>query len=228
MKSVLVTGTNKGIGLEVVNQLLKLNYFVVLTARNMNKGLESAEKFKDYASSLKFIRMDVADEESIRSAAKEFNSLNLKLDVLVNNAGILVEEENIIKTRSEDIISTFRTNALGPILVIQHFLPFMNNNGRIINVSSGLGLSNSMSDYAPSYSISKAALNAVTKQFSFSLADKNISGNAMSPGWVRTDMGGSNAERPIEKGAETIVWLADEAPQKLTGKYFVDKKEMDW
>jgi len=107
-------------------------------------------------------------------------------------------------------------------------LKYLNNGGRIINVSSGLGSLSDMGDYSPAYSISKAALNAVTRQFSALLRSKNISVNSVCPGWVRTDMGGMNASRSVEKGAETIVWLADKAPQKLTGSFFRDKKEIDW
>ena len=172
--------------------------------------------------------MDVGDEESIKQAAREVRSKKIRLDIIVNNAGVLLDTKSINEVSSQKIITTFRINTLGPILVVQSFLPIMNENGRIINVSSGLGAFSEMSDYAPTYSISKSALNAVTKQFSFSLAEKNISVNSVSPGWVKTDMGGDNAVRTVEKGAETIVWLAEEASQNLTGRFFRDKKEISW
>ena len=228
MKTALVTGANKGIGLEVARQLLSRNFKVILTARNKNKGLLAINSLRVEEKTLDFIQLDVEDEISVKKAAKEALSKNLKIDVIVNNAGVLLDKESINEVSAEKLLKTFKINSLGPILVIQNFLPLMNKNGRIINVSSGLGAFSEMSSFAPSYSISKSALNAVTKQFSFSLADKNISVNSVSPGWVKTDMGGTNAERTVEKGAETIVWLADEAPQKLTGKFFRDKKEMDW
>ena len=228
MKTALVTGANKGIGLEVARQLLSRNFKVILTARNKNKGLLAINSLRFEEKTIDFIQLDVEDEISIKKAAKEAQSKNLKIDVIVNNAGVLLDKESINEVSAEKLLKTFKINSLGPILVIQNFLPLMNKNGRIINVSSGLGAFSEMSSFAPSYSISKSALNAVTKQFSFSLADKNISVNSVSPGWVKTDMGGTNAERTVEKGAETIVWLADEAPQKLTGKFFRDKKEIDW
>ena len=228
MKTALVTGANKGIGLEVARQLLSRNFKVILTARNKNKGLLAINSLRVEEKTLDFIQLDVEDEISVKKAAKEAQSKNLKIDVIVNNAGVLLDKESINEVSAEKLLKTFKINSLGPILVIQNFLPLMNKNGRIINVSSGLGAFSEMSSFAPSYSISKSALNAVTKQFSFSLADKNISVNSVSPGWVKTDMGGTNAERTVEKGAETIVWLADEAPQKLTGKFFRDKKEIDW
>ena len=228
MKTALVTGANKGIGLEVVRQLLNRNFNVILTARNRDKGLRAIEKLKNRDEKLLFVQMDVGNEDSIKKAAKEVQSKNIKIDLIVNNAGVLLDSESINEVSSEKILTTFRVNTLGPILVIQNFLPIMNKNGRIINVSSGLGAFSEMSSYAPVYSISKSALNAITKQFSFSLVENNISVNSVSPGWVKTDMGGSNAARTVQKGAETIVWLAEEAPHNLTGKFFRDKKEMDW
>lgn len=228
MKTVLITGANKGIGFEVAKQLLVRNFKVILTARNKDKGLLAVKNLKMNEEKVLFVQMDVGDEESIKKAAKEVQTKNLKIDIIVNNAGVLLDTESINEVSSENILTTFRVNTLGPILVIQNLLPLLNKNGRIINVSSGLGAFSEMSSYAPTYSISKTALNAVTKQFSFSLEEKSISVNSVSPGWVKTDMGGSNATRSVEKGAETIVWLAEEAPHNLTGKFFRDKKELDW
>lgn len=228
MKTVLITGANKGIGFEVAKQLLERNFKVILTGRNKDKGLLAVKNLKMNEEKVLFVKMDVGDEESIKKAAKEVQTKNLKIDVIVNNAGVLLDTESINEVSSENILTTFRVNTFGPILVIQNLLPLLNKNGRIINVSSGLGAFSEMSSYAPTYSISKTALNAVTKQFSFSLEEKSISVNSVSPGWVKTDMGGSNATRSVEKGAETIVWLAEEAPHNLTGKFFRDKKELDW
>jgi NAD(P)-dependent dehydrogenase (short-subunit alcohol dehydrogenase family) len=104
----------------------------------------------------------------------------------------------------------------------------MKSGSRIINVSSGAGSLESMSTYAPAYSISKVALNAITKQFAAALKQKNISVNSVCPGWVKTDMGGMGATRSVKKGAETIVWLANEAPINKTGLFWRDKKVIDW
>ncbi len=199
MKTALITGANKGIGFETARQLLERNFKVILTARNEKRGLQAVDKLNKYGSNIEFLLLDVEDEESIKNAAGDFNKLEIKLDVIINNAGILLDNESINTTNYEIIFKTLKINTIGPILVIQNFLPYLNDYGRIINVSSGLGLFSEMSDFAPVYSISKAALNAVTKQFSFSLAEKNISINSVSPGWVKTDMGGPNAVRPVEK-----------------------------
>lgn len=228
MKTALVTGSNRGIGFEVAGQLLKLNYKVFITSRKIENGKKAVKILKEKFEHVDFLDLDVSDEKSIKTAAEKFKSFNAKLDVLINNAGILPNQKKIDSVDSESVMKTFITNSLGPLLVIQNFLQFMPNGGRIINVHSGLGLLGEMGDSTAAYSISKTALSAVTIQFSNNLSDKKISVNAVCPGWVRTVMGGKNAPRSVEKGAETIVWLANEATQNLTGKVFRDKKEIFW
>jgi len=122
------------------------------------------------------------------------------------------------------------TNTVGPMIVTQQFLPFLLNSpaARVINLSSKMGQLCSMSDTAPAYSISKTALNALTRQQSAALSDKNIAVNAVSPGWVRTDMGGEHADLSVEQGADSILWLATQAPQSLTGKFIRDREQIDW
>ena len=125
------------------------------------------------------------------------------------------------------------TNTIGPMLVTQQFLPLLenstsDNSARIINLSSKLGQLSTMDDTAPAYSISKTALNALTRQQASVLADKNIVVNAVSPGWVRTDMGGKNADLSVEQGADSIVWLASQAPPSLTGQFIRDREQIEW
>ncbi|MDP9291401.1 MAG: SDR family NAD(P)-dependent oxidoreductase, partial [Verrucomicrobiota bacterium] len=122
------------------------------------------------------------------------------------------------------------TNTVGPLLVTQAFLPLLkkSKSSRVINVSSGAGQLNDMEAWAPAYSISKTALNAVTRQFAWLWKDDGIAVNCICPGWVRTDMGGSDATRSVEQGADTVTWLATDAPQKLTGRFLRDRKEIDW
>jgi NAD(P)-dependent dehydrogenase (short-subunit alcohol dehydrogenase family) len=148
--------------------------------------------------------------------------------VLINNAGILEDSNDITKMPTKELQETLNTNSVGAFTVIREFLPFMKSGSRIINVSSGAGSLTDMSTYAPAYSISKAAMNAITKQFAAALEHKNIAVNSMSPGWVRTDMGGMNANRSLKKGAETIIWLATESPINKTGLFWRDKKVIDW
>lgn len=151
-----------------------------------------------------------------------------QLGVLVNNAGIMIDKGNIVKMPIDVLQQTIQTNVYGPIRIIQSLLPLLASGARIINMSSGLGSLSSMSRYSPAYSISKTMLNAVTRQFASVLAGRNIAVNSVSPGWVRTAMGGQSAPRSVEKGAETVVWLATEAPGTLTGKFLQDKQEIDW
>ena len=228
MKTVLVTGANKGIGFEICRQLGTLDFHVILSARNCERGTAAANTLRELGYKIDFLQMDVSDEKSIKDAINEFKKLGVKLDVLINNAGILLDKTNILNLETDILEKTIYTNTIGAFWVIKTFLPLLNNDGRIINISSGLGSLNEMSDYAPAYSISKAAMNAITKQFSIALKNKNIAVNSLSPGWVRTDMGGKGASRSVEKGAETAVWLAADAPINLTGKFLRDRKEIEW
>ncbi len=226
-KTVLVTGANRGIGLEVCKQLGRFGHHIFLSARNNVKGNEAVTALKSKNINAEFIQMDVGDEISIKKAASEFGKRSLKLDVLINNAGIL-EDSEITKMPTEELVSVLNINSVGAFIVIKEFLPFMDRGSRIINVSSGAGALNDMGTYAPAYSISKTTLNAITKQFAGALIHKDIAVNSVTPGWVRTEMGGMSASRSVEKGAETIVWLALEAPQDKSGMFWRDKKVIDW
>ena len=228
-KIALVTGANKGIGFEVARQLARLGFHVYLGARNLRAGRAAAEKLKDDGK-VTFLEIDISKPESIRRAAAKFSRQSDRLDILVNNAGIIVDgDEAILTTTTEIFENTLRTNALGPLLVAQAFVPLLRKSEtpRIVNVSSGGGqLADGADGWAPAYCVSKTALNGVNSQLVAALPDFAI--NVVCPGWVRTDMGGANATRSIAEGASGIVWLAAEAPQDLTGKFIKDRKEIPW
>ena len=228
IKTALITGANRGIGLETCRQLAEKGFKVFQTARNVEAGKKVVDKLKSNGHDVHFIELDVSKEESIKKAAQNFSEFGIELNVLVNNAAILIDDVTIFNTNTELFIKSLATNSFGPANVINSFLGFMNKGSRIINVSSGAGSVSNMSSYAPLYSVSKAALNAITKQFASVLAGKKIAVNSVDPGWVRTDMGGPGAPRSLSKGAETIVWLAAEAPINLTGKFLKDKREVEW
>jgi NAD(P)-dependent dehydrogenase (short-subunit alcohol dehydrogenase family) len=152
------------------------------------------------------------------------------LDVLVNNAGIIVDGDNAILEISDELLrKTLETNTLGALRATRAFVPLLRKSKapRVINVSSGGGqLTGGADGWSPAYCISKTALNGVTSQLATALPKFAV--NSVCPGWVRTDMGGQGATRSVEEGADTIVWLAADAPQKLTGKFLRDRKEIPW
>jgi NAD(P)-dependent dehydrogenase (short-subunit alcohol dehydrogenase family) len=227
-KTALVTGANKGIGLEIVRKLLAEGLRVLLTARNAAAGKVAASSLD---GDVRFLQMDVSDDASIQKGAQTYGELSDSLDVLINNAGIYPDENFDILTISRaQLVETFQTNTFGPVKVTQAFLPFLkkSNAPRVINISSGYGEIGGLSYKVSSYCLSKLALNGVTIMLDQALRSEGIAVYAMCPGWVRTDMGGANAARSVEEGADTAVWLATDAPQTLSGKFFRDRKVIGW
>lgn len=232
----LVTGANKGIGLETVRQLAHKGFHVFLGARNEEAGQTAAEKLnrdakkEHYDGTVTFLKLDVSNPESIAHAVNEFGKQSDRLDALINNAGILLDDDKDILAITPKLFeSTLRTNTLGALLMAEAFVAFLkkSNVPRIVNVSSGGGqLADGADGWAPGYCISKTALNGVTIQLAAALPKFAV--NSVCPGWVRTDMGGSNATRSVAEGASGIVWLAADAPQNETGKFWRDRKVIPW
>ena len=231
----LVTGANKGIGFEVARQLARKGFHVFLGARKSDAGLAAVQKLnqegekEDYGE-ITVLKIDVSKPDSIRSAAEEFSRKSNRLDTLVNNAGILLDGDKDVLTITPEIFeTTLRTNTLGALLVSQAFVPFLKNSDapRIVNVSSGGGqLADGADGWAPAYCISKTALNGVTVQLAAALPKFAV--NSVCPGWVRTDMGGSNATRSVLEGAAGIVWAATLPDNGPTGGFFRDGKRLPW
>ncbi|PYL32097.1 MAG: short-chain dehydrogenase [Verrucomicrobia bacterium] len=230
MKTVLVTGANKGIGREVAGQLARKGFHVFVAARNPDAGRKAADEIAKQSGKATFIEVDVTDNASVRAAAREFSKIADHLDVLVNNAGIMMDGDDAILEVSDNIFRrTIETNVLGALRATRAFTPLLvkSKAPRVINVSSSGGqLTGGADGWSPAYCISKTALNGVTSQLAAALPKLAV--NSVCPGWVRTDMGGRNATRSVEEGADTIVWLASEAPQGLTGKFLRDRKEIPW
>src|SRR5207237_1532497 len=222
-KIALVTGANKGIGFEVARQLAAKGFRVCVGARKGTAGHAAVRKIGPAAT---FLKIDVSDHVSIREAVAELAKMVDHLDVLVNNAGIIVYGDDAIwKATPDQFETTMRTNTLGPLMVAQAFQPVLARSSapRIVNVSSSGGqLHDGADGWSPVYCISKTALNGVTSQLAAALPKFAV--NAVCPGWVRTDMGGADATRSVEEGADGIIWLAAGAPQNLTGKFLVDRK----
>ena len=224
-KIALVTGANKGIGFEIARQLAAKGFRVFVGARNEEAGHAATQKIEPAAT---FLKTDVSDPVSIREAVAELAKMVDHLDVLVNNAGINGDDA-ILKATPDQFETTMRTNTLGPLMATQAFQPMLAKSSapRIVNVSSSGGqLHDGADGWSPVYCISKTALNGVTSQLAAALPKFAV--NSVCPGWVRTDMGGPNATRSVEQGADGIVWLAAAAPQNLTGKFLQDCKVIPW
>jgi NAD(P)-dependent dehydrogenase (short-subunit alcohol dehydrogenase family) len=228
---VLITGANRGIGLETARQLARRGFHAVIAARDEQSGCQAAEAISAEKGKATFLPLDVSNSASIRAAASQFATIADHLDVLVNNAGIYPDKgRSILALPRDRLDQTFQTNTLGPLEVTQAFLPYLRKAkaARVINVSSGYGQLDGLSPDQPSYCLSKLALNGITIMLAEALKADGIAVNSVCPGWVRTDMGGPEADRSVEEGADTVVWLADEASHDLTGKFFRDRVKIAW
>ncbi len=231
----LVTGANRGIGFEIVRQLERLGVVTVLSARDPVKAQAAADKLLSEGIEVGVVPIDVDSDESCAAGLRQVEDLfGGRLDILVNNAGIMQDGPSTGTTAMnvsiETIAHTFNTNVLGPLRLIQRAIPLMqkNNYGRIVNMSSALGQLAEMGGNWPAYRLSKASINVLTRVFAAEIGPGNIKINSMHPGWVQTEMGGANAERPVDQGAETAVWLATLPDDGPTGGFFKDKKPMAW
>jgi NAD(P)-dependent dehydrogenase (short-subunit alcohol dehydrogenase family) len=227
----VVTGANRGIGLEIVRQLARRGAQVVLTARKAEAGHAAVAQLASEGLSAEFHLLDVTDEASIETLRRDLESKHGRLDVLVNNAGIFSDDAaGAAEVRLETVRHTLETNTLAPLRLTQVLLPLLKNSsaGRVVNLSSGMGQLDDMSGGHAAYRISKTALNAVTRILAAELTNANIAVNTMCPGWVRTEMGGPNAERDVSEGADTAVWLALDAPQSRTGEFYRDREVIPW
>lgn len=228
----LVTGANRGLGLETSRQLLAKGLTVVMSGREEAALARArAELAKDLQSRAVIVRMDVTDSRSIDDAHRTVHERVGPVDVLVNNAAILLSESNeALSIPTDEYRRTFDTNLFGVIDVCRALVPDMvqRRYGRVVNVSSGAGQLARMSTYAPAYSMSKTALNAFTRILGATYQGAGVLVNAVDPGWVRTDMGGPSAPRSLQQGAETIVWLATLPDDGPTGGFFHDRRAIAW
>ena len=236
-KIALVTGANRGLGLETSRQLAKEGFKVYMGCRNLEKGQVAAEALSTLGLDVEAHKLDVTKTQDIRDFHNTLRSRSENVDVLINNAGVFLESDgpqdttssSILKVDPVIILKTIEANTMGPLKLIQSILPMMleRGSGRIINLSSGMGQLEDMGGHWPGYRMSKTALNALTKIVDAEVQDKNVFVNSVCPGWVRTDMGGKDAHRSIEEGVETTVWLAlCENPPR--GKFLRDKKVIPW
>lgn len=237
-KIAVVTGANRGIGMEICRQLAAEGVKVVLTSRDEAKGKEAVQHFAQMGLNLDYHQLDVTDEKSIKALAAYMEEKYGRCDILVNNAGIFPDTSSaggggwptVFETDIDTMRKGMETNVYGAMRMCQALVPLMKKNdyGRIVNMSSGMGQLSEMNGGCPSYRLSKTALNALTKTMSQDLKDTNILVNCMCPGWVKTDMGGPGATRELPEGADTAIFLATLPDNGPTGKFFRDRKEFEW
>jgi len=228
----VVTGANRGIGFEVCHQLARKDYQVILTSRDPSKGLAALQKLKEAGLTVLFQPLDVTNPASVTALGHFLEEEFGRLDVLVNNAGIYLRSEDIsITSISMDTLErTLATNTFGALRMSQMAIPLMRKNGygRLVNVSSTMGQLAHLVSSSPAYRLSKAALNALTRMLADAQRGMDILVNACTPGWVKTDMGGAGANRSVEQGADTIVWLATMPSGGPNGAFFEDRRQIGW
>ncbi len=228
VKTGLVTGGNRGIGLEVCAQLAKRGLNVLLGARDPKLGKQAAHELSGRGVEVQIVPIDVADPKSVARCLAKLEKDGIEIDVLINNAGVY--PPGTVLTSSEDAFrETMEVHYFGPVRLCRALVPQMQKRkyGRIVNVSSGSGSFGEGLEGPAAYCVSKAAMNAFTVKLA-QVAGSGIRVNTVCPGWVRTRMGGANATRGVVEGAETIVWLATLPAKGPTGKYFRDKIEIPW
>ncbi|MBI3526412.1 MAG: SDR family oxidoreductase [Betaproteobacteria bacterium] len=228
----LVTGANKGIGFEVSRQLAGKGLRVILTSRDAKKGLQAQKALAKEGLEVLCHELDVTRRRSVAALARYLAKEHGRVDVLVNNAGILIDRSatSVLDEKEDVFHTTLETNFFGALRMCQAVVPLMQKHryGRVVNLSSGLGQLDDMGDGNAAYRTSKTVLNALTRMVATATAGDNVLVNSMCPGWVRTDMGGPAASRSVEKGAETAVWLAMLPDSGPTGGFFRDKKPIPW
>jgi NAD(P)-dependent dehydrogenase (short-subunit alcohol dehydrogenase family) len=232
----LVTGANRGLGFETSRQLARLGLRVVMTARDEAKGREVAHTLANEGLEVLFHPLDVTSVKSV-AALTRFAELEFEgIDVLVNNAGVMLDGKSprpapaVLPSDLETFERTYAANLFGPVLLCQAMVPGMRKRGwgRVVNVSSGLGQLVDMRAGWPAYRSSKTALNALTRVLAAELAGTCVLVNSVDPGWVRTDMGGAQADRSTLEGTDTIVWAATLPDDGPSGGFFRDRQPIPW
>lgn len=230
----VVTGAYRGLGLETCRQLAARGHRVVLTARREAEGQNAASQLAAKGLDIRFCALHVTEESSVLALRAYLDQEFGRIDVLVNNAGIFPDPapgtpgSSVFDADLADLRSAFETNTLAALRLCQTLIPLMQGRGRVVNVSSGMGQLSDMNGFCPAYRLSKTAMNAVTRIFADELQHTGIKINSICPGWVRTQMGGSQATRSLEEGAAGIVWAATLPDDGPSGGFFRDGQPIPW
>jgi NAD(P)-dependent dehydrogenase (short-subunit alcohol dehydrogenase family) len=218
----LVTGANRGLGRQIAANLHDLGATVFAATRSVTH---------DVPDEWEHLLVDVTQEGEISDAADEIFQSAGRLDIVVNNAGVAEFDSDIVSESVKTIDRTLATNLRGPMLVCKHMVPLLlqTDGGRVVNLSSGMGaLGEGQSGGSPAYRVSKTGLNGLTAYLHGEYADQGLLANSVCPGWVQTEMGGEDADRSIEKGAETPTWLCRFRPESPAGLFWRDREVIDW
>jgi len=218
----LVTGANRGIGRQIAENLSDLGATVFAATRSIRH---------DVPDEWEHLLVDVTQEGEISDMADEIFQSAGRLDIVVNNAGVAEFENDIVSESVEAIDRTLATNLRGPMLVCKHTVPLLlqTEGGRVVNLSSGMGaLGEEQSGGSPAYRVSKTGLNGLTAYLHGEYGEEGLLANSVSPGWVRTEMGGENADRSVEDGAETPTWLCRFRPDAPAGRFWRDHEIIEW
>jgi NAD(P)-dependent dehydrogenase (short-subunit alcohol dehydrogenase family) len=233
---VLVTGANRGIGREIVRQVVAAGDMALLSARNVTQAREQADAEEQAAAvaghggRVEVVPLDVADPDSVERAARQVDDHHGRVDVVINNAAVNYDTWQRGITADLGVVEeTFQINVLGAWRVIQAFVPLLrrSDHPRVVNVSSESGSLASMGGGTPAYAVSKAALNALTRVLAAELRSEGVLVNAVCPGWTATDMGGPGG-RPVAAGAASIMWAVDLPDGGPTGGFFRDGRPLPW
>jgi NAD(P)-dependent dehydrogenase (short-subunit alcohol dehydrogenase family) len=230
-RTAVVTGANRGIGLQITKELAEKGYTVIATSRNVTDVQTAMRQLVDAGRKIICHALDIADQASVDSFAQFIKSEVGAVDVLVNNAGVYTDGSQVASSPDFGLVqSILDTNLFGAWRMCKALIPAMRDNGygRIVNVSSGMGKFDALDGGKPGYRMSKTALNCLTRMLAVELQGTGILVNSADPGWVRTDMGSSAAPRSVEEGADTPLWLATLPDDGPNGGFFFDRKLQDW
>ena len=235
-KIAVISGASRGIGFGVAKALAQKSYQLVLLARDAAALDKAAQSLTEAGVKVSCFAVDISDAKRVKYFAQELARQIPCVDVLINCAGVIIETQDdgspsdLAHVDSDKVLETLNINSVGALRMTQALLPLLRaaDAARIVNISSGMGALNDMEGGWPGYRMSKAALNALTKITAAETHNTNIKVNSVCPGWVRTDMGGSNADRSVDEAVPGILWAAELDAQGPNGGFFRDGRAIDW